>query len=65
MSKKYNKLDTYTKALAVSCDNLIDLIHDYWDIIPNREKVELAKRLDTIQDTIDIAVKKLVEKGGK
>lgn len=62
MSKKYNKLDVSTKALATSCDHLIDLIHNYWDIIPKREKVELGKKLDAIQETINIAVEKLLKK---
>tara|TARA_R110002020_G_scaffold105787_1_gene246496 strand:- start:1037 stop:1234 length:198 start_codon:yes stop_codon:yes gene_type:complete len=62
MSKKYSKLDIYTKALADSCERLIDLIHDYWDIIPNRDKVELGKKLDSIQEVISIAVEKLIDK---
>ncbi len=62
MSKRYSKLDMYTKALADSCEHLIDLIHDYWDIIPKREKVELGKKLDSIQETISIAVEKLIKR---
>ena len=65
MSKKYRKLDIYTQALADSCERLIDLIHDYWDIIPNRDKVELGKKLDSIQETISIAVEKLIKKNKK
>jgi len=62
MSKRYSKLDMYTKALADSCEHLIDLIHDHWDSIPKREKVELGKKLDSIQETINIAVEKLIKK---
>ena len=62
MGKNHNKLDVYTKALADSCKNLVNLIMDYWDIIPDKEKVELAKNLDEIEEVVRIAIKKLLKK---
>ena len=62
MGKNHNKLDVYTKALEDSCKNLVNLIMDYWDIIPDKEKVELAKKLDEIEEVVRIAIKKLLKK---